>query len=139
MTGHTPYGYRIENGVAVIHEEEAQKIRELYEYYLSGLGLEEAGAKVGISIKHSGIRRILENKHYLGDDFYPQIIDKEIFDKAAGEIYKRASSMGRLNINVDRKEKTAKTTFHMKRTPKQRYKDPFRQAEYVYSLIESED
>ena len=66
------------------------------------------------------------------------IIDKEIFDKAAGEIYKRASSMGRLNINVDRKAKTAKTSFHMKRTPKQRYKDPFRQAEYVYSLIESE-
>ncbi len=139
MTGHTPYGYRIENGVAVIHEEEAKRIRELYEYYLSGLGLEESAAKVGIMLKHSGVRRILENKHYLGDAFYPRIIDKEIFDKAADEIYKRASSMGRLNINVDRKAKTAKTSFHMKRTPKQRYKDPFRQAEYVYSLIESED
>lgn len=29
--GHTPYGYRIENGCAVIHEEEAAKIRKLYE------------------------------------------------------------------------------------------------------------
>jgi hypothetical protein len=36
---HTPYGYKIENGIAVIDEEKADKIRFLYESYLSGLSL----------------------------------------------------------------------------------------------------
>lgn len=32
--GHTPYGYRIENGKAVIDKEKAQQIRTLYKNYL---------------------------------------------------------------------------------------------------------
>ena len=34
--GHTPFGYRIENGVAVIDEDAAGKLRTLYANYLSG-------------------------------------------------------------------------------------------------------
>ena len=37
--GHTPYGYSIENGCATINENEADKIRKLYENYLSGMAL----------------------------------------------------------------------------------------------------
>ena len=40
--GHTPYGYRIENGRAVIKEDEALKIREIYKNYLSGKGYMDA-------------------------------------------------------------------------------------------------
>ena len=29
--GHTPYGYRIENGIAVICENEAEQVRKVYE------------------------------------------------------------------------------------------------------------
>ena len=35
--GHTPYGYRIENGKAVIDKEKAQQIRNLYKNYLDGM------------------------------------------------------------------------------------------------------
>ena len=35
--GHTPYGYSIVNGCVTINEGEANKIRKLYENYLSGM------------------------------------------------------------------------------------------------------
>ena len=47
--GHTPYGYSIENGCATIKEDEANKIRKLYENYLSGMALAKAAAAAGIS------------------------------------------------------------------------------------------
>lgn len=45
--GHTPYGYRIENGIAVINEEAAGMLRKLYENYLSGLSLKDAQPRLG--------------------------------------------------------------------------------------------
>ena len=40
--GHTPFGYRIENGKAVIDEAAASQVRNLYKNYLSGLSLTNA-------------------------------------------------------------------------------------------------
>lgn len=39
MANHIPYGYRIENGVAVIDERQAERVCTLFSGYLSGLGL----------------------------------------------------------------------------------------------------
>ena len=41
--GHTPFGYRIENGIAII-DEPAAKLRQLYKNYLSGMSLSKATA-----------------------------------------------------------------------------------------------
>lgn len=40
---------------------------------------------------------MLQNKHYLGDDFYQQIIDNEIFNAAKMELSERSSRLGRNN------------------------------------------
>ena len=45
--GHTPFGYSIESGMAVLCESEAQQIREIYAGYLSGLSYVEAAEKQG--------------------------------------------------------------------------------------------
>lgn len=37
--GHTPYGYKIVNGLAVIDEVEGAAVKKLYKGYLGGLGL----------------------------------------------------------------------------------------------------
>ena len=37
--GHTPYGYRIENGIAVIDKTTANQVQQLYKNYLCGLSL----------------------------------------------------------------------------------------------------
>lgn len=50
--GHTPFGYRIENGIAVIDESAAAKLRQLYKNYLSGMSLSKAAVEAGIIGKH---------------------------------------------------------------------------------------
>lgn len=62
---HTPYGYKIENGIAVIDEEKADKIRFLYESYLSGLSLSAAAKKAEIKAYHGMVGKMLKNKCYL--------------------------------------------------------------------------
>lgn len=135
--GHTPYGYRIENGCAVIDETQAAKIRKLYENYLSGMALAKAAAAAGIETYHGTAKRTMENRHYLGDDFYPAIIDKETFDKAAAIRLERAEKLGRLNKKKGSKPATVPTHFQLAKA-KEHYEDPRLQAEYLYSLIENE-
>lgn len=82
---HTPFGYRIENGKAVIDKEAAEQIKTLFQSYLSGDSLATAAKKAGIKAFHSGIGRMLRNTRYLGDEFYPSIIDKDTFNTAEAE------------------------------------------------------
>ena len=72
--GHTPYGYNIENGCATIKEDEAEKVRKLYENYLAGMARAKAAVAAGIETYHSTVKRLMENRHYLGDDFTRQLL-----------------------------------------------------------------
>lgn len=136
--GHTPFGYRIINGRAAICREEAAQIRQIYMHYLGGLSLRKIPEEVGLAMKHASIKRLLQNKHYLGDDFYPAIIDRETFDAAETERKRRASALGR--DDLPKKEICSRaplTRFRMANAD-QVNDDPFEQAQYIYSLIESE-
>ena len=135
--GHTPYGYRIENGCAVIDEEAAAKIRRLYENYFAGMSQSKAAIEAGIETYHSSAKRLMQNRHYLGDDFYPPIIDQETFDKAEAIRLERAGKLGRLNRVKEAKPEKVPTYFRFAEA-EQHYDDPRLQAEYLYSLIESE-
>lgn len=135
--GHTPYGYRIKSGCAVINEEEAAKIRNLYENYIAGMAQSKAAIEAGIETYHSSAKRLMQNRHYLGDDFYPAIIDQETYDKAAAIRLERAGKLGRLNRKKNSKPAASPTGFRMA-AAEQHYEDPRLQAEYLYSLIESE-
>jgi len=135
--GHTPYGYRIENGAAVVDDNQAEKIRKLYENYLSGMALAAAAKAAGIETYHGTAKRLMENRHYLGDDFYPAIINQETFDKAEAERLHRAEKLGRLNKKRTVKPVTTPTRFHLAPAT-ERFMSPKLQAEYLYSLIESE-
>lgn len=93
---HVPYGYRIENGKAVIDDEKAMQIRNLYKGYLSGLAYVPAAEAVGLKLFHGGAKRMMQNKHYLGDEYYPAIIDKKTFDAAEEERVKCQIRLGRV-------------------------------------------
>ncbi len=135
--GHTPYGYRIENGQAVIDEAAAATIRELYKNYLSGMALSDAAKKAGLDTYHGTAKRIMLNKHYLGDDFYPAIIDKATFDAIPIELEKRADKLGRLDLKRTPHVKPIPTDFLMGQV-EQELSNPLKQAEYLYSLIRPE-
>ncbi len=135
--GHTPYGYRIKNGKAFIDEVAAEKIRQLYKNYLAGLSLENAAMEAGIDASHGTVKRIMENRRYLGDDFYPEIIDTYTFTEAMLELERRKKALGRTNRIKPVIQKTAPVNFRFGEI-KEYHDSPAAQAEYLYSLIESE-
>ena len=136
--GHTPFGYRIEGGKAVVDEVAAGQIRKLYKNYLSGLSLENAAKEAGINTYHGTVKKLLSNRHYLGDAFYPAIIDEDTFTKAALERDRRSEKLGRNNRVQTPKVKKAPTSSTFIESIAIQGVTPAQQAEYLYSLIESE-
>ncbi len=137
--GHTPFGYRIQNGSAVIVPDEAEQIRKIYAGYLAGQGFIEAARNAGLTMQHSSVKRLLQNKHYLGDEFYPAIVDKKTFHAAEEERLHRLEIMGRdYKTRTATEDRKVMTRFSMKPMT-QKLTDPFEQAAYIYSLIESEE
>lgn len=137
MTAHIPYGYRIEEGKAVVDEVQAEQVRTFFKEYISGKALMVAAEMVGLKLFHGSAGRMLRNTHYLGDEYYPAIIERELFDKAEEERQSRASQLGRVRELKVKETPAAPLRFTMGKQI-QEFDNPFKQAEYAYSLIESE-
>lgn len=135
---HTPYGYRIVGGKAVIDEEQAANIRKMCEDYLAGKSLVRVAASVGLSMSHTQVKRLLQNPRYLGDEFYPAILSEDIAQKIEAERDRREKALGR----DGRKKRVAPVGMIYTKfsAPKiiVKYKDPVRQAEYAYSMTQNE-
>ncbi len=135
--GHAPYGYRIENGVAVIDENAAGKLRKLYVNYLNGMSLMNAANSAGIVTYHASAKQLLMNERYLGDGFYPALIDRETFDQVQTERIKRAAALGRLSRKSKQNPPRIPTQFSIGDI-KEHFENPAKQAEYIYSLLRTE-
>ena len=53
------------------------------------------------------------NRHYLGDDFYPSIIDPASFDAVSAELTKRSTKLGRNNCYIAPIIKRPPTAFRL--------------------------
>ena len=134
---HTPFGYQIVNGEAVIDELAAEQLKTLFLAYLAGDSLATAAQKAGIQISHAVVGKMLRNTHYLGDDYYPAIIEPATFESAEAERISRAEKLGRIFEPKENIEVVYPTAFLIKES-NEWFDDPFQQAEYAYSLIERE-
>jgi len=134
---HTPFGYRIVSGKVFVNKQEAEQLKTLFKAYLSGLSLPNAGKKANINRTHSGITRLLTDERYLGNEVFPALITKEVFERAQQERYKRAKKLGRLNRKKKEERFQPSYEFLIAEIEKE-YENPIKQAEYVYSLIQSE-
>ena len=132
-----PFGYRIEKGAAVIDQQEASQLRQIYKNYLSGMGLRLAAKEAGADLHHGKVKRLLTAPHYLGDDFFPAIIDEETFHQVQVEMSTRSGSLKGSNRDSLRMEIKPCTHFSLGKIDKH-FDDPKQQAEYVYSLIKCE-
>ena len=131
---HTPYGYDIVGGAAVINEEQAANLRKLCENYLSGMSFVQAAKDVGLEMKHSGVKRLMQNPRYLGDDFYPAILTAEIAQAVEAERLRRDALYKGTRYTKEAVTTVIPTRFVMKRTAL-KYQNPIKQAEYAYSQI----
>lgn len=82
-----PLGYALSGGIITINETEADTVREIAEQYLSGKSLKSIAEM--LTAKHIGymsgktdwnrsrIKRIVEDKRYIGDGGYPPILNEQ--------------------------------------------------------------
>lgn len=133
----TLFGYEIKNGKAYIDKEKADKVQKLFAGYISGKALRTAALEAGIDTYHGSAGRMLQNKKYMGTDYYPAIISEEIFNKVQEERNHRAVKLGRVRETEEELPILSPTKFSLK-SHEIMFDDPFKQAEYAYSMIESE-
>ena len=87
-----PFGYEISDGEIRLIEREAQLVKNIFSLYVQGESLKSIQERlnaVGISYADDDrawdknmVKRILENKKYIGDKGYPIIIPLETFELA---------------------------------------------------------
>lgn len=129
--GGVMYGYRIIDGKAVVNEQEAEIIINIFNGYISGMSLRDAAINAGEPMVHSMVKRIIRNFCYIGDDFYPAIVSRQTFSKANAELIRRAEKHSR---GKRLKAPPVYTEFTLAE-PTMHYDDPIAQAEYMYSII----
>lgn len=134
---HTPFGYEIVDGKIEIHAKEAEQLKHLIKSYLSGQSLADAARESGINRSHGGITRILTDERYLGNEIFPRLISKEQFEQLKEERFIRAKKLGRLNRAKGEETFTPCFEFTIEKV-ENKYDNPIKQAEYVYSLIKEE-
>lgn len=110
MQQHIPIGYRMQDGKICVDEERAEVVRRIFADYLSGTptyiiakGLIQKGVlnlRGEASWNHGAIGKILNNAKYLGEDCYPQLIEKEVFEQVQAQRKERCHNLGRTkNLN----------------------------------------
>ncbi len=55
----------------------------------SGLSYVKSAKEAGLTMNHSSVKNLLYNERYLGDDFYPAIIDQEMYEAVEVERLRR--------------------------------------------------
>ena len=86
-----PYGYKMENGVLLVNEEEAEQVRRIFEMRVNDMGVYAIGKMLYeeqipffTDTRDKAIKKasaILYKQIYTGAKGYPAIVDKETFDK----------------------------------------------------------
>lgn len=105
MQRHMPIGYKLVNGKIQLDEHKVTVVKKIFSDYLSGastsvlakrlteMGFPNANNKA--SWNHGSIGKILENVKYLGDEFYPQMIEAEMFEQVQKRRQERCEQLGR--------------------------------------------
>lgn len=87
-----PYGYEMRDGEIVICQTEAEIVRTIFRDYVDGKGLKDIAEKLtALKVEYlpgesnwnkSRIKRMIEDKRYLGDSTYPQILQESVLQEA---------------------------------------------------------
>jgi site-specific DNA recombinase len=88
-----PFGYQVIDGRIAINQQEAEIVRYIFCEYLSGRSCQTIAKELsgrGILYRESAdtwngsvLKRILDNRRYVGNDGYPELVTADKFDGAA--------------------------------------------------------
>lgn len=105
-----PFGYCMKNGEITVDFTESKAVIKIFEEYLNGCSLMQiAKLMESEKIRYSEdsykwnknmVKRIIENKKYLGDDKYPQIISETFFNQANEKRMLKSTSVCMISENL---------------------------------------
>ncbi len=85
-----PFGYCMVNGKYALNAPEADAVRKIFADYIGGKSLKTIATEMQVPYNMNKavwnknmVCRVLENKKYIGENGYPQIITSKDFDLAA--------------------------------------------------------
>ncbi len=136
--GMVPYGYQIVEGRAVPDPVDAGKLRTMYALYLEGSAINEAASSAGVPRTNSSAGALLSDRVYLGTDFYPRLIQDEVFEKVQEERKRRAGAARK--VTVQYRAVPVRTAFRLKETDKMELRGGA--ADFtasIYNLIEPDE
>ena len=111
-----------------------EKLKGFFDEYLACGSMLAAAKKVGIEKTHSMLGRMLKNRTYLGNGFYPRLIDDDTFQKAQELREEVARKLGRIHEHKPKEKAHESLRFEIGKVEK-KYQDPYRQAQYAYTQI----
>ena len=86
-----PFGYCYENGRKVFEPMESEIIKELFNEYRNGKSLQQLSQELNargieylpkvVAWNKSRVRRLLEDRRYIGEEGYPVLIERGLFDE----------------------------------------------------------
>ena len=82
-----PYGYRVADGAVEVDEEQRERLLAFFRKYIAGETIESACS--GIPLSPAACTRLLDNRAYLGEGGYPQIIPQPLWQELHEERLKR--------------------------------------------------
>ena len=98
-----PYGYAFESGKTVIRAEESGIVNEIFRSYLAGQPLSAIASGLNsrrieympgtVGWDKARLKRILDDRRYIGEKGFPQIIGSNDFEKAQRVKSERARSV----------------------------------------------
>ena len=104
MRNRITYGYKISDGEIRTDENQREIVLKIFESYLEGNSirqvmqeLNEAGipSPNGKPWVHGAVGNVLENNRYAGENQYPAIISKEMFEQAQARRQEISKKLGR--------------------------------------------
>lgn len=85
-----PFGYRMINGKYALNTAESEVVKKIFTDYISGKSLKTIAAEIQMPYNvnktawnKNMVSRVLENKKYIGENGYPQIVTQHEFKQAA--------------------------------------------------------
>lgn len=88
-----PFGYQVADGRIAVDQQEAEIVEYIFCEYLNGRSCQaiaEELTELDIHYRESAdnwnrsvLKRILDNRRYVGNDGYPELVTKDQFDRAA--------------------------------------------------------
>lgn len=84
-----PFGYCVINGKYALNATESETVKKIFSGYIGGKSLKTISAEIQIPYNANKaawnknmVSRVLENRKYIGENGYPQIVSKHEFEQA---------------------------------------------------------